>query len=191
MASCRRMAIYSQDHITWSALYAERRRFPGLRVSLWHLWPPSLPNYVYCDLNLACRRLPIGPAGPAGVFGHLGVWHVAWPPGCPPVRVLGWFNECEEDRPPASFRSRTGWRYTYSAAATNLLDFVLHFHFLVIVSPLRNSGPCDSFDYLGHSKNVDDDDDERRGSMCASVFLWMHTVLVVHDILWHLWITIL
>jgi len=31
---------------------------------------------------------------------------------------------------------------------------------LVVVSPLRNSGPCDSFDYLGHSKNVDDDDDD-------------------------------
>jgi len=42
-----------------------------------------------------------------------------------------------------------------------MLDFVLHFPFLVIVFPLRNSGPCDSFDYLGHSKNVvvDDDDD--------------------------------
>jgi len=38
--------------------------------------------------------------------------------------------------------------------------FVLHFSFLVIVSSLRNSGPCDSFDYLGHSKNVDDDDDD-------------------------------
>jgi len=37
---------------------------------------------------------------------------------------------------------------------------ILHFPFLVIVSPLRNSGPCDSFDYLGHAKNIDDDDDD-------------------------------
>jgi len=35
-----------------------------------------------------------------------------------------------------------------------LRNFVLHFPFLVIASPLRNSGPCDSFDNLGHSKNV-------------------------------------
>jgi len=33
-------------------------------------------------------------------------------------------DECEEDRPPSSFRSRTGWRYTCSDAATKLLDFV-------------------------------------------------------------------
>jgi len=57
-----------------------------------------------------------------------------------------------------SFKNRL--KYTCSAAATKLLDFVLHFPFLVIVSPLRNSGPCDSFDYLGHSNNVDDDDDD-------------------------------
>jgi len=52
--------------------------------------------------------LPVGPAGLAGAFGLLGVRRVAWPPGCPPVRVLGWFDEFEEDRPPTSFRSRTG-----------------------------------------------------------------------------------
>jgi len=52
--------------------------------------------------------LPVGPAGPAGVFGQLGVRRVAWPPGCPPARVLGWFDECEEDRPSASSCSRTG-----------------------------------------------------------------------------------
>jgi len=52
--------------------------------------------------------LPVGPAGPAGAFGRLGVRRVAWPLGCPPARVLGWFDEREEDRPLASFRSRTG-----------------------------------------------------------------------------------
>jgi len=52
--------------------------------------------------------LPVGPAGPTGVFRHLGVRRVAWPPDCPPARVLCWFDECEEDRPPVSFRSRTG-----------------------------------------------------------------------------------
>ena len=31
--------------------------------------------------------------------------------------------------------SRTGWRHTCSAAATKLLDFELHFLFLVIISP--------------------------------------------------------
>jgi len=50
---------------------------------------------------------------------------------------------------------------------------VLYFPFLVIVSPLRNSGPCNSFDYLGHSKNVDDDDDDDDDDVrqCASSFV--------------------
>jgi len=32
--------------------------------------------------------------------------------------------------------------------------------FWLLSPPLRNSGPCNSFDYLGHFKNVDDDDDD-------------------------------
>ena len=55
--------------------------------------------------------------------------------------------------------SRTGWRHTCSAAATKLFDFSdISFpnHYL----PLQNSGPCNSFYCLGHSKNVCDDDDD-------------------------------
>ena len=48
-------------------------------------------------------------------------------------------------RPRCCRCSRTGWRYTSSAAVTNLFDFELHFFFLV-------SGPCNSFHCLGHSK---------------------------------------
>ena len=47
--------------------------------------------------------------------------------------------------------------HTCSAAATKLFDFELS---LVIISPPQNSGPCNSFHYLGHSKNVYDDDDD-------------------------------
>jgi len=133
------------------------RRFPGLRVCLWHLTAIAAQ---LCVLRPQPGSSPPFPSDPRARLEPLGVRRVAWPPGCLPALVLGWFDQCEEDRPPVSFRSRTGWRYTCSAAATNLLDFVLHFPFLVIVSPLLTSGPCNSFDYLGHFKNVDDDDDD-------------------------------
>ena len=54
--------------------------------------------------------------------------------------------------------SRTGRRHTCSAAATKLFDFN-DISFSWSLSPLENSGPCNSFYCLGHSKNVYDDDD--------------------------------
>jgi len=38
---------------------------------------------------------------------------------------------------------------------------LMTFPFLVIISPPQNSGPCNSFYCLGHSKNVYDDDDNK------------------------------
>ena len=35
--------------------------------------------------------------------------------------------------------------------------------------PLQNSGPCNSFHYLGHFKNVYDDDDEDNETLPRSV----------------------
>jgi len=56
---------------------------------------------------------------------------------------------------------------------------VLHFPFLVINSPLYNSGPCNSFYCLGHSKNVYDDEDDGDDGCAIDVegidrpeFLW-------------------
>jgi len=63
--------------------------------------------------------------------------------------------------------SRTSWRHTCSAAATKT-RLVLHFPFLVIISPLRNSGPCNSFYCLGHFKNVYDDDDNDAAACLTS-----------------------
>ena len=44
------------------------------------------------------------------------------------------------------------------AAATKLFDSELHF-FSWSLSPLQNTGPCDSFHCLGHFKNVYDDNE--------------------------------
>jgi len=38
--------------------------------------------------------------------------------------------------------------------------YYISLFWLLSPPPLRNSGPYNSFDYLGHSKNVDDDDDD-------------------------------
>ena len=54
--------------------------------------------------------------------------------------------------------SRTGWRHTCSTTATKLVDFI-NIPFLVIIST-QNSGPCNSYYCLDHSKNVYDDDDD-------------------------------
>ena len=63
--------------------------------------------------------------------------------------------------------SRTGWRHTYSAAATKLFDFndiSFPSHYL----PPQNSGPCNSFYCLDHSENVyDDDDDDEMSAMAV------------------------
>jgi len=58
--------------------------------------------------------------------------------------------------------STTGGRHTFSQAATKLFDFK-DISFSYSLSPLQNSGPCNSFYCLGLFKNVydDDDDDDR------------------------------
>ena len=48
--------------------------------------------------------------------------------------------------------------HTCSAAATKLLDSN-DISFSQSLSPLQNSGHCNSFHCLGHSENVYDDDD--------------------------------
>jgi len=54
---------------------------------------------------------------------------------------------------------------TTSAAATKLFDFI------DISFALQNSGPCDSFDCFGHSKNVYDDDDDDDAEICYQPLL--------------------
>jgi len=102
--------------------------------------------------------LPVGPAGLAGVFRHLGVRRVAWPPGCPPACWAGSTSARKTDRP-----RRFVQEQTEDLLVPPLLRICLTFitfPFSGYCFPLQNSGPCDSFDYLGHSKNVDDDDDD-------------------------------
>jgi len=55
--------------------------------------------------------------------------------------------------------STTGGRHTFSQAATKLFDFK-DISFSYSLSPLQNSGPCNSFYCLGLFKNVYDDDDD-------------------------------
>ena len=62
--------------------------------------------------------------------------------------------------------SRTGWRHTCSAAATKLFDSDC-ISFSSSLSHLENSGPCNSFHCLGHSKNVYDDDDDDPRNKCG------------------------
>jgi len=38
-----------------------------------------------------------------------------------------------------------------------------------MISPLLNSGPCNCFYCLGHSKNVYDDDDDENGFRCQKI----------------------
>jgi len=52
------------------------------------------------------------------------------------------------------------------------------FPFLVIISPTpENSGPCNSFYGLGHSKNVHDDDDDDDEALVANDFIVLHAVV--------------
>jgi len=150
-------------------------------ASVFDTWPPLQPKYVYCDLNLACRRPARRTRGPgwslwasgrtarrlaAGLPASAGIGLVRRARGRQTVRVV-------------SFKNRLKiylFRRCYESA------WRLHFPFLVIVSPLWNSGPCNSFDYLGHSKNVDDDDadddEDWQLLMCPSEIRAQHSVAI-------------
>jgi len=141
------------------ALVSIHRRFPGLRVSLWHLTAIAAQ---LCVLRPQPGLSPPCPSDLRARLESLGIWAYGASPGHRAAHQRGcWAGSTSARRQTACvvlFKNRLKiylFRRCYETAW-----LLLHFPFLVIVSPLRNSGPCDSFDYLGHSKNVVDDDDD-------------------------------